>query len=215
MGSFFMPAGSMTLDEFRRWTWSDEFPTLAEIAYIGKEIFIDMSPERIDSHGSPKVEIYTTLGTFVRKRKKGRIFFDRTRIVNKDAEVSNEPEAFFASWATLKSGAIRKIRTPTGDDFIEFEGTPDWIMEIISPASVTKDTETLRKAYHKAGIDEYWLIDARREEVDFQILIRGETDYEPAERVGEWQVSRVFGKKFRLHRIKDELGDVDYRLDIK
>src|ERR1043165_3885106 len=112
MGSFFMPAASMTLDEFRRWTWSDEFPTLAEIAYIGKEIFIDMSPERIDSHGSPKVEIYTTLGTFVRKRKKGRIFFDRTRIVNKDAEVSNEPEAFFASWATLKSGAIRKIRTP-------------------------------------------------------------------------------------------------------
>ncbi len=213
--AFFMPAGSMTLKEFRQWTYSDDFPRTGVIAYIGKEIFIDMSPERIDSHGSPKVEIYTTLGSLIRKKKKGRIFFDRTRIVNEGAEVSNEPEAFFASWSTLKSGAIRKVRTPDGDDYIEFEGTPDWIMEIVSKSSVTKDTKKLRKRYHRAGIGEYWLIDARHEQVDFQILMNGDDDYEPAERDGEWQVSKAFGKKFRLRRIKDELGEIDYQLDMK
>ncbi len=213
--AFYMPAGSMTLAEFRQWTYSDDFPTSGEIAYIGKEIFIDMSPERIDSHASPRFEIYTTLGPLVRKKNNGRMYFDRTRIVNEGAEVSNEPEAFFATWASLKCGAIRKIRTPDGDDFIEFEGTPDWIMEIVSRSSVTKDKKTLRKAYHKAGISEYWLIDARGEEIDFQILIHGENDYAPAPCKGDWQTSKVFGKKFRLRRIKDELGDVDYRLDVK
>jgi Uma2 family endonuclease len=213
--AFFMPAGSMTLAEFRQWTYSDDFPTTGDIAYIGKEIFIDMSPERIDSHGSPKVEIFTTLGSFIRKKKKGRVFFDRTRIVNEGAEISNEPEAFFVSWETLKSGAIRKVQTPDGDDFIEFEGTPDWIMEIVSKSSVTKDTKKLRKRYHKAGIGEYWLIDARGEEVDFQILIHHDDDYVQAAGDGDWQVSKVFGKKFRLRRIKDELGDVDYQLDVK
>ena len=37
----------------------------------------------------------------------------------------------------------------------------------------------------------------------------------PAKIDGEWQASKVFGKKFRLRRITDELGDVDYSLDVK
>src|ERR1700722_17397659 len=41
--SFFMPAGSMTLDDFRKWTSADDFPENGKIAYIGQEIFIDMS----------------------------------------------------------------------------------------------------------------------------------------------------------------------------
>ena len=213
--AFFMPAGSMTLEEFRQWTYSDEFPERGKIAFIGKEIFIDMSPERIDSHGSPKFEIFTVLGSLVRKKKKGRMFFDRTRMVNVSAEVSNEPEAFFVSFATLKAGILRKVRTAAGDDFIEFEGTPDWILEIVSPGSVTKDKKKLRASYHKAGIGEYWLVDARREDVDFQILLHGNEDYELAPKTGDWQASRVFGKKFRLRRIKDELGDIDYRLEVK
>src|SRR5262249_2258249 len=156
-----MPAGSMTLDEFRQWTYADDFPKNAAIAYLDGEIFIDMSPERIDSHSSPRFEIYVTLGSLVRKKRKGRMFFDRTRVVHPKAKVSNEPEAFFATWESLRSGTLRKIRTPEGDDFIEFEGTPDWIMEIVSPSSVTKDTKQLKKRYHRAGIGEYWLVDAR------------------------------------------------------
>jgi Uma2 family endonuclease len=213
--AFFMPAGSMSLDEFRQWTYSDEFPETGKIAYIGKEIFIDMSPERIDCHGAVKVEVGATIYGLVRKKKRGRVFLDRTRIVHAEAQVSNEPDAFFASWATLRKGVLRRVRTADGDDFIEFEGAPDWILEIVSPSSVTKDKKKLRLRYHRAGIPEYWLIDARGAEVEFQILIHGEDGYEAAEREGDWQKSHVFGKKFRLRRIKDELGDVDYRLDVK
>ena len=213
--SFFMPAGPMTLDDFRQWTYQEDFPESGKIAYIGTEIFIDMSPERIDSHGSVKTEVFTVIGSIVRKKKKGRIFFDRTRIVHAAAVVSNEPDAFFATFATLKKGDLRKVRTPSGDDFIEFEGAPDWILEVVSPSSVTKDKKKLKKRYYQAGIAEYWLIDARGDDLDFQILIHGDEEYEQAERDGDWQVSKVFGKKFRLRRVTDELGDVDYRLAIK
>ena len=86
----------------------------------------------------------------------------------------------------------------------ELEGTPDLVVEIISDSSVRKDRKLLREAYARAGIPEYWLIDARGAEVDFQILVHAEDDYAPAKRTGGWQVSPTFGKKFRLRRIIDE-----------
>jgi Uma2 family endonuclease len=210
-----IPATAHTLQGFREWTYSDDFPDTGKITYMGGEIFIDMSPERIDSHSAVKVEVSTKITVLVRRKKSGRVYFDGTRFANKRAKLSNEPDAFFVKFETIKSGGLQRVRTKRGDDYIEFEGTPDWILEIISPSSVTKDKKKLRKRYHKAGVGEYWLIDARGNEIDFQILIHGETDYEAAAKDGEWQMSKVFGKKFRLRRVEDELGDVDYRLDVK
>ncbi|MBI3821547.1 MAG: Uma2 family endonuclease [Planctomycetes bacterium] len=212
--AFFMPA-PMSLSEFRQWTYSDAFPKTGLIAYFGKEIFIDMSPERLKSHGSVKTAVEGTVIPLVLKRKKGKIFFDRARVVNVKAGVSNEPDGVFATFDSFKSRKVRLVPTKDEDDYIEIEGSPDWILEVVSRSSVTKDKKTLRACYHRADVKEYWLIDARGEQVDFQILIRGKEDFVPAKRSGAWQVSKVFGKKFRLRRITDELGDVDYRLDVK
>jgi Uma2 family endonuclease len=214
-GSFFMPAGSMSLSEFRQWTYSDKFPKTGLIAYIGKEIFVDMSPERIVSHGSVKTAICRVIMNLTNRKPRGKFYMDRTRFAHPSAEVSNEPDAFFALMDTLKNGTLRMIPTADGEDFIEMEGTPDWILEIVSPSSVKKDKKDLRERYHKACVGEYWLVDARGEDVDFQILLRGEEDYQPARQMGSWQVSRIFGKRFRLRRITDELGGVDYRLEMK
>jgi Uma2 family endonuclease len=213
--AFFMPAGSMSLKQFRRWTYMDKFPKTGSIAYINKEIFIDMSPERLQSHGSVKTAVSGTVIPLVFKKNKGKIFFDRTRVVNVEADVSNEPNGVMVLFETLKAIVARLVPTKDEDDYIEIEGTPDWILEIVSRSSVTKDKKKLRACYHRAGIGEYWLIDARGDDVDFQILVHGEDDYEPAKRTGNWQVSPVFGKKFRLRRIIDEVGDIGYRLDAK
>ena len=74
------------------------------------------------------------------------------------------------------------VPTADGEDTIELEGTPDWIMEIISPSSVTKDRKNLRYRYHLAGIPEYWLIDACEEELQFDILLHAPEEYVPAEK---------------------------------
>jgi Uma2 family endonuclease len=102
-----------------------------------------------------------------------------------------------------------------GKDYIEFEGSPDWVLEIVSPSSVFKDTVKLRERYHRANIGEYWLIDARDAEVDFQILHHAPNGYRRAPLKRGWQPSNVFGKQFRLLRIKDRLGDSAFRLEMK
>ncbi len=40
------------------------------------------------------------------------------------------------------------------------EGGPDLVVEVLSPSSIEKDTERLKKAYFKANVLEYWLVDA-------------------------------------------------------
>lgn len=37
-------------------------------------------------------------------------------------------------------------------------GAPDWIIEIISPISAQKDTQTKYQLYREAGVKEYWLV---------------------------------------------------------
>ena len=42
-----------------------------------------------------------------------------------------------------------------------FEGVPDLVVEIVSPASVTLDRITKFREYEQAGVREYWIIDPR------------------------------------------------------
>jgi Uma2 family endonuclease len=143
------------------------------------------------------------------------MYSDRTRIANEAAQLSNEADAVFASWESFESGRVRLVPTADGDDFIELEGAPDWVLEILSPSSERKDLEDLPVIYHRAGIPEFWRIDARGEEIEFTILVREADEYRPVSRRGGWQKSRVFGRSFRLERSRDRLGQWEYRLRVK
>jgi Uma2 family endonuclease len=212
---FTIPPSAHTLQGFREWTYSDHFPERGKITYLGGEILIDMSAERLESHGSVKVEIVSVLGTFNRRKKMGKLYFDRSRVAHVAADLSNEPDAVFIKWSTFKSGKVKLIPTKEEDDFIELQGTPDWILEIVSPSSVDKDTNKLMLRYHEAGILEYWLIDARGDKLSFDIFYHAPDGYTAADAVTNWRYSKVFGKKFRLTRTKDLIGGWEYRLAMK
>ena len=62
-------------------------------------------------------------------------------------------------------------------------GAPDLVIEIVSPSSVEKDTEWLMSAYFDAGIPEYWVIDARHDDPEFDIWIRRGDRYVAARKV--------------------------------
>jgi Uma2 family endonuclease len=98
---------------------------------------------------------------------------------------------------------------------MEIEGSPDWVLEIVSDSSVAKDMRDLRQAYHRAGIREYWLIDARGDELIFQILCWRKTGYFAASRKEGWQRSRVFARSFQFTRVRDRGGDWQYTLALK
>lgn len=45
-------------------------------------------------------------------------------------------------------------------------GTPDWIIEVISPSGKKKDREIKKSVYEKAGVKEYWIIDQFEDTVE-------------------------------------------------
>jgi Uma2 family endonuclease len=98
--------------------------------------------------------------------------------------------------------------------YIELEGTPDWVLEVVSQSSVVKDTEWLRESYHRAGIPEYWLVDARFDEVSFQILRYRRDRYATTAARGGWHRSQIFGHSFRLERRKNRMGRWTYTLGV-
>ncbi len=99
------------------------------------------------------------------------------------------------------------------DDFIEIEGGPDLIVEIVSPSSVTKDTRRLPPAYFDAGVREYWLVDARGSELVFQIFRRGESTFEQVVSDAEgFQRSDVLACRYRLERVRGRRDEWRYDL---
>ena len=78
-----------------------------------------------------------------------------------------------------------------------------------------KDTELLLDAYHRAGIPEYWIINARFDEVSFQILRRQRARYVVIKSSDGWHRSTVFHRSFQLQRRKNRLGRWAYTLEAK
>lgn len=211
-----VPPSAHTLAGFRAWAKSAEYPERGRISFLDQEIIIDMSPEELETHNQVKLEVERTLANFNKKKKLGKLYADRTLITNVDANLSTEPECSFVSWKSLESEQARLVpREDEEGQYVEIEGTPDWVLEIVSDSSVRKDTKTLRDRYHKAGIPEYWLIDARGEEIDFQILVREKSSYTSKPGRGGWQRSPVFKRQFLLVRRRGRLGLYEYTLQSK
>ncbi|SRR6266851_368559 len=211
-----IPRNAYTFDGFREWVQSDELPEKLHVAFIDQEIFLDMSKEELETHAMVKAEISRVLMNLIRALMLGRFYLDGVLLTNRLAKVSNNPDALFVSWSTLEKGRGRLVpREGEQRQYLEIEGTPDWVLEVVSDSSVRKDTEYLRIAYHRAGIPEYWLVDARGSEIVFQILYRRKTGYAAARVVDGWQRSRVFGRSFRLVRTAVRLGLWEYTLEVE
>ncbi len=208
-----IPPGIHSLSGFRRWLFSDEFPEKLRAHFIQGNIYLDMSQEAIQTHVLVKKAIYQKLPNLIDEEDLGEFYTDGILLTNKRARISNKPDGLSASWETIESGRIQ-FMVKKGVE-LEIQGTPDWVMEIVSSSSVTKDKKQLRKAYHKAGIPEYWLIDARGEDIVFHILHWRQSSYGAAPVKEGWQHSRVFGHDFQLVRQRNRRGAWHYQLLVK
>ena len=71
-----IPGEVATLDAFRRWAQSPEFPTSGRIDWVASCIEVDMSPEDIFTHGTVKSEIVRVLTQMSKfpKNQRGIVF---------------------------------------------------------------------------------------------------------------------------------------------
>jgi Uma2 family endonuclease len=89
------------------------------------------------------------------------------------------------------------------------------LLEVISDSSVQKDYVTLRQAYWEAGVREYWIVDARKDQPSFEILYHTSRGFASRRKKGGWLHSDVFGKSFRLTQSIDTLGHPEYALEVR
>src|SRR4051794_39097063 len=73
---FSIPPDATSLTGFRDWRASNDFPQEGRISFLGGEIFIDMSWERLESHVEVKTEINGVLGLRVKRKDLGKYYAD-------------------------------------------------------------------------------------------------------------------------------------------
>jgi len=204
-----IPLDLRSLADFRRWAQSNAFPEHGRIDYIAGNIEIDMSPEDLFCHGILKTEIVGVLHRVVKENQLGYLFTDSTRVSCPGANLSAEPDVVFVSHEALRQRRVRLVKAASAEPahYVELEGAPDLIVEIVSKGSVAKDTRRLPAAYFQAGVREFWLADARKEPALFEIRGRAEMGYEPIEADPDgYQRSDVFACGFRLEGHRDREG---------
>jgi Uma2 family endonuclease len=202
------------LTSFRRWAASDAVPDKARVCYRKGEVWLDMSREQLFSHNRVKTKCTSTLDRLAEEDELGFYFSDGILLSNLSADLARQPDGVFVSAASLRFCRVRLIGGPEGG-FVELEGTPDMALEIVSKSSVRKDTVELLQDYWEAGIQEYWLIDARGDRVRFDIYRRTSRGYIATRKQAGWLRSEVFGKSFRLRRLLGPEDLPDFRLEAR
>jgi Uma2 family endonuclease len=209
-----VPSWVQDLKTFRRWAHSDAFPETGRICYLHGEVWIDMSKEQFFSHNQVKQVFNCRLGILAEDDQLGRYVPDGMLLTNAAAHLSCQPDGAFILTDSFQTGRVRLVEGQE-EGFLELEGTPDMVLEIVSTGSVEKDFETLFKLYWQAGIPEYWLVDARGEKLEFDIFRHGAKGYTATRKQGGWLKSKVFGRSFRLTREVDSLGHPKYTLEVR
>lgn len=211
-----VPDSARTFEGFRAWATQPDFPERVRVMFFQGEVWLDMSNEEMEPHNKVKSELIRAILTLTEELDLGEFYSDGVLVSNEPAGVSNNPEAFLVLHETITSRRVQLTpRKGEQGHFIELVGTPDWVLEIVSESSVTKDTRTLRQAYHAAGIPEYWIIDARSEQIEFQILRYRKSGYVASPIEDGWQHSRIFDRYFRLERSKSRSNLNRYRLQVR
>jgi hypothetical protein len=208
-----VPGWVKDLASFRRWADSDDFPETGRICWLDGEVWVDMSKEQIFTHVLVKTEVTTVLGGLVKAAELGLFLGDGALLSSVDVDIAVKPDALFVTTAGLQD----RVRLIEGKDegYVELEGAPDMVLEVVSRSSVQKDTRTLREDYWRAGVREYWLIDARADPLPFDVLRHTPKGYRATPKKDGWLRSVVFGQSFRLLRRSNALGHPQLTLEVR
>jgi Uma2 family endonuclease len=208
-----IPAWVTDRESFCNWACSEDFPEHGWFSYLRGEVWVDLSMEGVD-HNQAKGIFAILVGGLVLTQRLGRYYHDRMGLSNAAADLGTEPDGMFVSRDTFQAGRVELVEGAAGTA-IRLEGTPDVVLEVVSPSSVKKDTEVLRELYWQAGIPEYWLVGARTEPLTFDVLRHTARGYVATRKQGGWVRSAVLGKSFRLTEQTDDLGQPEYTLEVR
>jgi Uma2 family endonuclease len=112
---------------------------------IGGEHYVTAAPN--ENHQIAAGNLYLDLGTFVRDKGLGRVFFSPYDLVLSEEDVV-QPDLLFIS--RERAALAKRQGTPA---------IPDLVIEILSDSTRKVDETVKRKLYEWAGVQEYWIVD--------------------------------------------------------
>jgi Uma2 family endonuclease len=195
-----IPSGITDLAAFRDWVHFARLPEKLPVHFLRGEVWADFSRSEPLANVLIRGALVVTLHGLA-KVERGWFATAGMLWSNDEAGFATLPDGFFISRESYRSGRVRFSNggNPAAEA-TEVIGTPDLVVEIVSDVSQEKDTDWMRTAYHEAGVPEYWLIDARRSRLAFDVYNRRKAGYHAARRTGGWVKSVALRQSFRLRR---------------
>lgn len=174
----------------KRWNYEEYYKLDDDQRYevIDGHLLMAPAPDTWHQDWLNTLNILVTL--YVRKKKLGRVFISPVDVVL-DAENVVQPDLVFVAANNL--GIIKRPA---------IIGTPDLVVELLSPSSVRRDRYTKMNLYARFGVAEYWIGDAANRSLE--ILTLADDRYElrcSADEKGKLTSSVLTGLKFDLAEI--------------
>jgi Uma2 family endonuclease len=121
---------------------------------------LHMSPPPAIAHQDSSGELFTAMRIYAKENDLGKVLTAPCGVRIPGQPVPLEPDILF----------VKKERLDIiGKQYVE--GTPDLIVEILSPSNASYDRETKFKVYQDAGVPEYWLVDYEVRTVEVFTLV--------------------------------------------
>jgi Uma2 family endonuclease len=114
---------------------------------------LHMVPAPVPYHQKVLTSLFKLIDSFVVGRNLGVVLVAPCDVVLTDVDIV-QPDIFFISQERLDIIKEKNI-----------QGTPDLVVEILSPHSEKIDKITKTKLYARFGVKEYWIVDPDKKEV--------------------------------------------------
>jgi Uma2 family endonuclease len=150
-----------------RWTYEDYLRLPADgrrYEVIRGFLYVTAAPAY--DHQYSVAQFSRLLGNFVMDRNLGVVLTAPFDVKLPDIADPVQPDVVF-----FRSGNQPR----KGDKF--FEGTPDLVVEVLSPTTRRLDQKVKLEAYRDAGIPEYWMVDPWKEIIILQGLSADRREY--------------------------------------
>lgn len=121
-----------------------------------------MSPPPRIRHQRASFRLARRLGNFVEEHHLGEVLEAPVGV-----RLPNQPVPFQPDIIFVRAERLDII----GEDYVE--GTPDLIIEILSPGNWLYDRREKMQVYQAAGVPEYWIVDPRDNTIEIYILEQG------------------------------------------
>jgi Uma2 family endonuclease len=144
MGQPAVKVGRFTYGDYCTWPDEERWELIDGVAYA-------MSPAPPRGHQEVVVELVTQIRVFLRGKP------CRVYVAPFDVRLSDQDEAD-AQVPTVVQPDLAVICDPAKLDARGCRGAPDWVIEILSPSTASKDWIQKRHAYERHGVREYWLV---------------------------------------------------------